>query len=177
MADKAVRKHYITFMSPGTLFSETSDKEVDSWDVKQAVQMAKSIKERYNATPYGFYFKTFITHPPIDDGEGGTLNVQPKQVADSGRYFLGGKLESFDDVEKRNDTNEEILRSNMRANDWAWVCVVTHKYKSTQPFEEKDSLVDAETGEILFRGSDPDLMAYRKVAKAKFDEYYAPYRR
>ena len=172
MTTKAVRKHYVSFLSPGSFFSETTDREIDSWDVKKVIEMAKSIKERYGATPYGFYFKTFITHPPIPDGEGGTLNVQPKQVADSPYYFLGGEIKSYDDVVSRNDPEDKTLISNMRSNNYPFIIVNTNSYRSTLPFGEKDILLDKDTGEVLRRGDDPGMMTYRKEAKAKFDSYY-----
>ena len=53
-----MQKHYVTFISPGTFVSESTTKEVDSWDVKTAFEMSKTISERYNATPYAFSFFT-----------------------------------------------------------------------------------------------------------------------
>lgn len=53
-----MQQHFVTFYSPGTFMAEMTEKPIDSWDVKAAVKMAKSVKERYGATPYGFRFTT-----------------------------------------------------------------------------------------------------------------------
>lgn len=168
----AKRKHYVTFMSPGTFFSESSSKEISEWNPAEAVKLGQGISERYGAKPYGFYFETFITRDPVDDGEGGTLEIKPKSVASSGVYYLSGKLETYDQVVDRDDPKEEILRSNMRMNRYAMLVTNTNSFRSTMPFNEKDFVVDPQNGKILERGDDPKYMAYRKTAKARFDAYY-----
>lgn len=160
------RKHFVTFLSPGTFVSETTAKPIDAWDPVQAVKMAEAIVERHGARPYGFYFATFLVADPIPDGEGGTLDVQAKEVERSGVYHLGGKVESFDEVVARNDPKEETLRQNMDWNDYAYVCTTTNSYKHTAIFDEKDVVVDA-TGQITERGDSPERMAYRKVREEK----------
>lgn len=155
------RKHKVTFYSPGTLFSEQSTKDIDSWDTKKAVEMAESIMERYNAKPYAFKFETWKTHAPVSDGEGGTLEVRPKLEKESGYYFLGGKLETYDDVLARNLDSENILRSNMRGNEYWIVCINTNSFKSTMPFGEDDKIVDA-SGTVIESGDDPKHVKYRR---------------
>lgn len=49
-----MKKHFVIFYSPGTFFNEESTLPIDSWDIDKAIEMSKSIKERYNATPFGF---------------------------------------------------------------------------------------------------------------------------
>jgi hypothetical protein len=163
-----MRKHQVVFCSPGTFTSEVSAKDIESWDTKKAVKMAKNITERHGAKPYGFYFETLLVSPDVPDGEGGMLKVQPKVVEKSGVHFLGGELQTYDDVLKRNDSKEEILRSNMRYNDMWIVCVNTNSYRSTMPFEEKDALVD-DQGNIVARGNDKKHVSYRKTAKAQYN--------
>ena len=155
------RKHTVTFLSPGTLFSESTIKDIDSWDTKKAVEMAEKITERYNAKPYGFGFETWKTHAPVSDGEGGTLEVRPKEEKSSGIYFLGGKLETYDDVVARNLDSESILRSNMRGNEYWVICINTNSFKSTLPFNENDRIVDA-SGVVIESGDDPKWVKYRK---------------
>lgn len=159
-------KHYVTFLSPGTLFSESSTKEIDSWDTKKAVEMAEKILERYNAKPYGFRFSTYKTHEPVSDGEGGTLEVRPKLTKESGLYFLGGKLETYDDVVRRNSDKEQILRDNMRFNDIWIVCINDNSWRATMPFEESSAIVDAR-GAIIEKGDDPKYIQYRQEQKEK----------
>lgn len=161
-----VRKHYVTFYSPGTFFTEQSTKPVEEWDTKLAIEIAKSVLERYNAKPYAFRFKTMLEAEPVPDGEGGMLKVEPKEVeATPGLFFLGGSLFTYDEVVKRDDPKEKILRSNMEGNGM-WVIIQNdNSWRFTGEFGEKDVIVD-ENGEVTRRGDEPKLVAYRK----KMDE-------
>jgi hypothetical protein len=167
---KPQRKHYVLFISPGTLFSETTSKAIDSWDTKKAVELSKGIEERHGATPYGFRFETYLEGEPVPDGEGGTLEVRPKRVETSGIHFLGGRIESYGEVVARNDPKEDILRSNMRG-ETAFICINTNSYKSTTPFGEDDCVVDEE-GNVVERGNDPERMKYREEVKAEWDRQH-----
>jgi hypothetical protein len=53
-----MKKHFVIFFSPGTFMAETTAKTIESWDTGKAIEMAREIKERYDATPYGFCFTT-----------------------------------------------------------------------------------------------------------------------
>ena len=64
---KPQRKHYVTFLSPGTLFPEETTKSIPSWHISPACKMARGITERYDAKPYGFYFETCLVAEPVDD--------------------------------------------------------------------------------------------------------------
>lgn len=159
---KPIEKHQVTFYSPGTFVSESSTYDIESWDTAKAVELSEKVKERYGAKPYGFVFETLLTMPNIPSANGDSFSVQPKLKERSGIHFLGGKLETYDDVVNRNDPKENILRSNMRYNEEARiVCINTNSYKSTIPFSEKDCIVDAQ-GKIIERGDDPKHVAYRK---------------
>lgn len=173
----STRRHLVTFLSPGTLFAETTTKEVSSWDPVEAMRVGEGIVERHGAKPYGFYFSTDIVAPPVPDGEGGTLNVQPREVDKSGTFFIGGELLSYDDVEaedKAGISKYTILLSNMEGQFW-----VVHRgkrsYLTHNPFTEKDVQVD-EQGKILERGDSPKWTEYRArkqaEADAAFDERY-----
>lgn len=130
MADGIVAsQHYVTFYSPGTLVHETSTKEIDSWDVQKAREMAKGVMERHGATPFAF---RFITKGRKTD------DLDSKEIASSGRYYLGGKIETVKDIEARNDPEERILLSNMRGNGWDRVVTTTNGYRVTQPLNEDD---------------------------------------
>lgn len=161
-------KHFVIFSSPGTFVSESTTKEIAEWDPRAAVAMAEKIVERYNARSYGFTFETRLVADPIPDGRGGTLNVESRKLRESGTYFLGGKLETYDEVLARNEDREDILRGNMRGNGHWIVCVTTNGFRSTMPFGEKDFMVDA-AGAIIERGDDPKHAAYRTAAKEKHE--------
>jgi hypothetical protein len=123
------QKHYVTFYSPGSFVSETTVKEIDAWSVDLAVRMAKEIKERHRATPYGFTFKTMES-----DG------WSPKTVKESGMYYLGGKLLKLVDIP---DTLENsVLRDNMTINNYEYVIENTNSWKITLPFyKDKDTVL------------------------------------
>lgn len=123
-----VEKHFVTFVSPGTFVPETSTKEIESWDVEKATDMAREVIERYNAKPYSFYFTT-----RRNDGD-----LDSKQVARSRNYFLGGTVFTREEIEARNDPSEKILRSNLKNNNIERVVVNTNSWKATLPLEEDD---------------------------------------
>lgn len=146
------REHRVTFYSPGMMFSEQTTKPIGEWDARMAVGMAEEIVERHGAKPYAFRFSTEVVSDPVDDGEGGTMDVQPKEVATSGLHHLGGTVETLAQVVARNDPKESILRSNMEGNRIPAVVVNINSYKSVHPFEGDDVLLDA-AGSIVDRAS------------------------
>lgn len=156
-----MRKEYVTFISPGTFMSEYTTRAIATRDVAEAVLMSQRVVERYNARPFAFYFSTMSEHAPIPDGEGGTLNVEPKEVDRSGNYFLGGVLLTLDELKARHDSSLRILIDNMESNGWPVVIENCNSWKSVQPFKEKDCVVD-ERGNIVRRGDEPELVEYRK---------------
>lgn len=156
-----VRKHYVTFYSPGTFFTESTMKPIPDWDTKVAVEMSKKVLERHNAKPYAFRFSTMLEAEPVDDGEGGMLKVEPKEVEDTGLFFLGGTLRNIDEIRKKADKEESILLSNMEGNDYPIIIENRNSWRFTGPFSEKDCIVD-DNGDIIKRGDDSQLMEYRK---------------
>ena len=96
--------------------------------------MAAEIVERYNAKPYGFRFSTKAR---------GEDDLDSKEVAKSPMHYLGGKVETLEEVEARNDPNEDILRRNMRNNDIKRIIVSTSGWRWTQPLEDGDIVLAA----------------------------------
>lgn len=127
-----MQKHFVVFYSPGTFFTESTEKEIDSWDVNTAMQMATTIKERHSAVPFGFQFKT-RTRTDAD--------FDSKVTATSCMYCLGGAVETLADVEARNDPKDRILISNMRGNGWDRIIVNTNSWKITQPLNPEDIIL------------------------------------
>lgn len=167
------KQHFVTFLSPGTFYDETTKKPIGEWNTATAARMARDVLERYNAKPFGFQFSTAIVAEPIPDGDGGMLQVQPKEIARSGKYFLGGEIQSYDDVVSRKDETNSILISNMRGNGFWFVITNTNSWKSTTPFDEKDVVVNPDNGEIMERGDSPERKAYRERKNAEREAEYA----
>lgn len=128
-----MKQHFVNFLSPGTFMAEETCKPIDSWDIEKAVKMARKIKERYNARPYGFQFST---------RERGPKDLDSKETHRSGTYYLGGTVETLAEVEARNDPKEEILRSNMRCNGWDKIVTNRNSWKWTQPLGKNDHVLD-----------------------------------
>lgn len=154
-----MRKDFVTFLSPGTFVHEQTTKPIDKWDIPAACEMSTSIVERYGARPFCFYFTTVLTAEPVPDGEGGTLEVCPKEVARSGTHFLGGTVLTIHDVEARARPGDEILASNMRFN-WPVVVETSNGFRSVNPFVQDDVIVDA-AGHIVERGDTPERVRMR----------------
>lgn len=130
-----MKQHFVIFQSPGTFVHEETEKPIDSWDVEKAKDMARKIKERHGATPFAFYFTTRSrTEKELDS----------KVTEKSCTYFLGGKVETLEEVKARNLPDEKILRRNMEANNIKKILVNTNSYKVTVPLEKDDVVLDWE---------------------------------
>ncbi len=130
-------KNFVTFFSPGTFVAEQTEQPIKYWCPKTAERMASKIKERYGATPYGF---RFTTRSRGDD------DLDSKVTATSPMYYLGGKVETLEEIEARNDPKESILRSNMRGNGWERIWTSTTGWKWSQPLQDRDVVLDAAGG-------------------------------
>lgn len=128
-----MKQHYVEFLSPGTLFHEIRAVPIHKWDVDTAIEMSRGIKERHGAVPFGFQFVTRGRQPD---------ELDAKELKRSGTYFLGGVIETRDEVTARNDPDEIILRSNMRDNDINRIVTNTNSWKVVQPFKEGDTLLN-----------------------------------
>lgn len=163
------RKVYAQYFSPGTLFPEIQTIELESGSLQEAAVRAKGVIECHGATPYSFDIVTKIVAEPIDDGEGGKLEVSSKEVERSGRYFLGGKIFRYEQVLEEKGENS-ILARNMR-NQKAPICIVIDNgYRSTQLFQEQDCIVDKDTGDILLRGDSPEFIEYRSAKIKEWED-------
>jgi len=111
------------------MFYEQTTQPIEVWDITKAMELARCVNERHGATPFAFFF---TTRERADD------ELDSRQSARSGTYYLGGKVETLADVESRNDPAEEILRSNMKCNGWEKIITNCNSYKVTQPLREGD---------------------------------------
>ena len=130
-----VKKHFVEFYSPGSFFAETDMREIDSWDIDKAKELAKEIIQRYGAKPYAF---KFITRGRTDD------ELDSKVIEESGYYFINGIVKTLEEIKAENNPNNKILISNMECNKWDKVVITYSPYKWTQPFRKNDSVVTIE---------------------------------
>jgi hypothetical protein len=162
-------KLFVQFVSPGTFFAETTEREIDSESPQLACRMAREVTERYNAKPYSFSFITKLVSDGVDDGRGGKLHVEPREIRRSGNYFITGTLKRFDEIAETSDTR--ILLSNMRCNDFPVVVENTNSYRATLPFNRDDVIMDWD-GNITQRGDAAELVEYRRRKAVEFKAYY-----
>lgn len=128
-----VSKHFVTFYSPGTFVHETSTREIGSWDVAAACEMACIVVERHNATPFGFQFSTRSRGPN---------DLDSKQTAQSPMYYLGGTVLTLADVKARHDPKDHILIANMEGNGIARVVQNDNSWRTVQSLNEGDVVLD-----------------------------------
>lgn len=128
-----MKKHYVTFLSPGTFVHEETTREIESWDVDNAVRMASEITERYGSKPFGFRFST---------KERGDSDFEPRVTARSGTHFLRGRLMTAEDLEAEGDERNKTLVSNMRINGWNVIIRTETPWRSHNAF-------DADAGDVL----------------------------
>lgn len=133
MSEVVIRKHFVSFLSPGTFVHEETTKPIESWDPIVAKEMARGIKERHGATPFAFRF--FTREREADE-------LDSKITKRSGLYFLGGKVETLEEVMARNLPDENILRSNMQCNGIKRIITNTNSWKVTMPLEKDDVVVE-----------------------------------
>lgn len=128
-----LRKHFVTFYSPGTFVPEQTEKPIEAWDTEVAMRMARKIKERYGARPYAF---RFTTRSRTDD------ELDSKETAHSPLYYLGGTIKTAKEVLAGTDPKEEILRSNVRCNRIKRIIVNDNSWRFTGELHDDDVVLD-----------------------------------
>jgi hypothetical protein len=131
----SMERHFVTFYSPGTFVAETSERPIESWDVNLAMDMARSVKERHGAVPYGFRFSTRTRGD--DDLDSSVSRRSPM-------YFLGGKVETLKQVKARATEKDSILVSNMEGNGFKRIITNDNSWRWTQPLNDDDIVLDFE---------------------------------
>lgn len=130
-----MEKHFVQFLSPGTFVSEETTLQIDTWNIELAVKMAGGIFERYNARPYGFRFLTRAR---------GTYDLDSKIVNRSGIYYLGGTIETAEEILARSDQKEETLRFNVLSNGYKRIVTNTNSWKFTAALGDDDVVLDVQ---------------------------------
>lgn len=131
--DYEIIQNYVTFFSPGTFVAETSQMKIDEWNIEKAVDMARGVTERYNAKPYGFQFSTRARKP----GE-----LDAKTIDTSKMFYIGGRIETLEEIKNRRDPKDDILISNMQTNHWDRVVVNENSWRIVQPLAPGDVVLD-----------------------------------
>ncbi len=126
-------QHFVTFYSPGTFCSETSTRPVTAWNTDEAVALVHDIKERHGATPFGFRFTT---------RERGEADLDSKETKSSAMYYLGGIVETLEQVKARAAPEDSILVSNMEINKYNRIITNTNSYKFTIALNDDDIVLD-----------------------------------
>jgi hypothetical protein len=121
-----MKKHFVTFYSPGTMVAEHTRKEIRSWDIELAIEMMKEIKERHGAIPFGFRFCTM---------KRGLLAWEPKEIDTSCMHYVNCKVQTLEEVCAHGP---EILCQNMKTNGWDRVVTTTQGWEWSQPLREGD---------------------------------------
>ena len=128
-----MRRHFVEFQCPGTLMEEESRQPIDAWDVDTALERAQAVRVRHGQRPHSF---RFITR------ERGEDELDSRVTARSTRHFIGGVVETLEEIEARAAPEERVLRENMRGNGWARVVRTTSGgSKWTHPMHEDDVIV------------------------------------
>lgn len=128
-----MEKHFVEFFSPGTFVSEVTQRPIDSWNADVAIQLARGITERYGATPYGFQF---ITRSREDS------DLDSRVTKRSGTYYLGGTVETLEQVKDRATEADRILVSNMEGNGMKRIITNTNSWKFTGELKDDDVVLE-----------------------------------
>ena len=128
-----MEKHFVTFFSPGTFVAEQTERPIEAWDVEAAKELARGIKERLNALPYGFRFSTRTRN---DD------DLDSQVTAQSAMYFLGGKVETLAEVKARATEKDRILVSNMEGNGYDRIITNDNSWRWTGPLGKDDVVLE-----------------------------------
>ncbi len=140
-------KHYVNFLTPGILFSESTERPIEEWNIKQAIYLAK----KFDMLPYAFQFSTWLETDPIIIEEEKFV-TKPKKKKESGLYYLTGLVRSAKSILAGTDEKENILRSNVKCNNFKAIIQNSNSWLSTTPFYKDDVVIDWD-GNILDRGS------------------------
>lgn len=125
--------HFVTFYSPGTFFAEDTTQPIPSWDVDTAKAMARAVRERHGAVPYGFRFTTRRR----DDDE-----LDSRVSATSRMYYLGGTVETLAQVKARATPADRILIRNMEGNHVERIITNDNSWRWTQALKPTDVVLE-----------------------------------
>lgn len=181
------REHWAVFQKwEGSHMPPPPPLRVPSWDVPFVRAFLLEDLKRSVAI-YGFYFTTALTAAPISDGEGGLLEIRPREVARSGVYYITGRLATVDEVIADGASwwvNSEYDNRRMIANRvsnmkiWHYpimvVVDVSPSHWMDYPFREEDVILGRD-GEVCERGDTQERIDYRVTKEAEWKIESAAY--
>lgn len=129
-----MQKHFVEFASPGTFFSESTAKEIDSWSVPDAIKLMAGIVERHNARPYGFRFYTMGRGP--DD-----LNAS--RTAVSHWHFVNCDILTAEEILAGTDPEFRIMRLNVESNGYKRIARTRTGWLAHLPMNDADVAIEA----------------------------------
>jgi len=118
-------QHYIEWMYPGIISTDTSSEKIDHRDPQRVDKM----KERVFA--FRFFDRTVV------DGE----ELLGKDKNPSGIYYLGGSVMTLAEVKDKygDDPDKRILISNMENNGYDRI--VMTKFGQSMPLNDQDRVI------------------------------------
>lgn len=128
-----MRQEFIEFYSPGTFFSETTRRPTNCRSVDLARDMAREIRERYGSTPYGF---CFVARERAD----GDLDAHDTDR--SAFFYLGGVVETLEEVKARAGDGDRVLIRNMECNGWDRIVTNDNSWNIVLPLMEGDVVLE-----------------------------------
>jgi hypothetical protein len=151
----------VTYLSPGSFFSESSYYDFKTFSIKAFCAKAKKIKERHGASPYGFTWEKLsipVKTPVVDGYE---VTVKPKVLKKTkGICWITGDLVFRHELIK---DEEQIFASNLLSKGGVGI-INRNSHRFSYFFEEEDIIVDWD-GKLVRSGNDKDLIEYRKNCK------------
>ena len=129
-----MKKHFVHYMYPGMIVSESRTLPIDEWNVETAIHM----EPVNNFTAYGSYGFYFSTRGRGED------DLDSRMLERSHLYFFEGIVETLDDV-RNNPIGRNVLLANMEMNNYRRVITPTRpRYNDewTVPMENADVVLN-----------------------------------
>jgi hypothetical protein len=134
MTEVKTRKYVTaTFLFPGSLFPEESEREVDTKDPKAVAKLAPK-------GAFCFVLQGWVTKTTTVNGE--DFEKTERDGKGTGRFYLGGTVYTLAQLKAKfgSDPDKRILISNIEGNDWGKA--IQCRTGNWQPFTDQDVLLD-----------------------------------
>ncbi|MDJ0921080.1 MAG: hypothetical protein QNI84_08120 [Henriciella sp.] len=129
-----MQQHYVEFLSPGTFMSESSKREIASWDTAEAIRMMSGIVERHGTRPYGFRFSTRARDPN---------DLDSREVARSHFYYVNCDVLTAEEVLAETNAENRIMRANVENNGYKRIARTRTGWLGHFPMNDADEVIEA----------------------------------